>query len=131
MFPLWLVYLLIALLLLLDVLLAIEVAVVGIFLAAYVAYNIVTALVGRKIDRYLRERMDRLKQEAEARSQSLGKAAGHAKGVYSLLFLLYRIYDAGTSLLIASVAAVLLLAGFAGLAAVNVALLLLLNAYIL
>jgi hypothetical protein len=130
MLPLWLVYLLIVLILMLDVLLVIEVVAVGVFLVAYILFNIATAFLGRKIDRYIKERLDRMRQEAATKSENMGKATGHVKTVYSLLFLLYRIYDVTTSLVIGFIAFVLLVLGFAGLAVVNVALLWLLNAYI-
>ena len=131
MLPIWLVYILIALILIIDLLLVLEVVVVGIFLIAYILFNIATAILGRKIDRYIKERLDRMKQEAETKSENLGKATGHAKTVYSLLFTLYRIYDIGSALVLGFIAFVLLVLGFAGLAFVNVALLWLLNAYVI
>jgi hypothetical protein len=131
MLPLWLVYILIALILIIDLLLVLEVVVVGVFLIAYILFNIATALLGRKIDRYIKDRLDRMKQEAETKSENMGKATGHLKTVYSLLFTLYRIYDIGTSIIIAFVAFVLLTLGMVGLAIVNIALLWLLNAYVL
>lgn len=131
MLPLWLVYILIAIVLIIDLLLVLEVVIVGVFLIAYILFNIATALLGRKIDRYIKARLDRMKQEAETKSENMGKATGHVKTAYSLLFTLYRIYDIGTSLIIAFIAFVLLALGFAGLAIVNVVLLWLLNAYVL
>jgi hypothetical protein len=131
MLPIWLVYILIALILIIDLLLVIEVVVVGIFLIAYILFNIATAILGRKIDRYIKERLDRMKQEAGTKSENMGKATGHVKTVYSLLFTLYRIYDIGSALVIGFIAFVLLVLGLAGLAFVNVALLWLLNAYVL
>jgi hypothetical protein len=131
MLPLWLVYILIVLILIIDLLLVLEVVVVGVFLIVYILFNIATALLGRKIDRYIKERLDRMKQEAAAKSENMGKATGHVKTVYSLLFTLYRIYDIGSALVIGFIAFVLLALGFAGLAIVNVVLLWLLNAYVL
>ena len=131
MLPIWLVYILIALILIIDVLLVLEVVVVGIFLIAYILFNIATALLGRKIDRYIKARLDRVKQEAELRSQNQGKVAGHVKTLYSILFILYRIYDITTGLVVALIAFVLLTLGMAGLAIANIALLWLLNAYVL
>ncbi len=61
MFPIWLVYLLIALILIIDILLVLEVILVGIFLVAFIAFNIATAIIGKRIDRYIRERLDRMK----------------------------------------------------------------------
>jgi len=131
MLPLWLVYILIAILLILDLLLVLEVVVVGLFLIAYILFNIATALLGRKIDRYIKARLDRVKQEAELRSQNQGKVAGHVKTLYSILFILYRIYDITTGLVVALIAFVLLTLGIAGLAIVNIALFWLLNGYVL
>ncbi len=131
MLPIWLVYILIALILIIDILLVLEVIVVGIFLIAYILFNIATALLGRKIDRYIKARLDRVKQEAELRSQNQGKVAGHVKTLYSILFILYRIYDITTGLVVALIAFVLLTLGMAGLAIANIALLWLLNAYVL
>jgi hypothetical protein len=131
MLPLWLVYILIVLLLVLDILFLLEVVVVGVFLIAYILFNIATAILGRKIDRYIKARLDRMRQEAEAKSQERGKAYGHVKSVYSGAFLLYRIYDIISSVVIGLIAFVLLVLGFAALAVVNIALFWLFNAYIL
>jgi hypothetical protein len=131
MFPLWLVYLLIALILIIDLLLVLEVVLVGVFLIAYIAFNIVTALVGRKIDRYIQEKLDRMKLEAETKSENLGKATGHLKMVYRILYALYRIYDITSGLVVALIAIVLLTLGMAALAIVNIALLWLLNVYVI
>jgi|AGTN01.2.fsa_nt_gi hypothetical protein len=131
MLPLWLVYILVVILVVLDVLFVAGVIVVGVFLVAYILFNIATALFGRKVDRYIKARLDRMRQEAGATSENRSKAVGHAKTVYSIAFLLYRIYDITTSLVIGFVAFVLLVLGSAGLAIVNVALFWLLNAYIL
>lgn len=131
MFPGRLVYLLIALIIIIDILLVLEVILVGAFLIAYIAFNIVTALVGRKIDRYIKERLDRMKQEAETKSENLGRATGHLKTVYRILYTLYRIYDVTSGIVVALIAFVLITLGMAGLAIVNIALLWLLNAYVI
>jgi hypothetical protein len=130
MLPLWLVYILVVLLLTIDILLVIGVVLVGLFLVAYIAFNIVTTLIGVKIDRYIKERLDRMREEAGKKSQNMSKATGYVKTIYSLLFILYKIYDIGTGLIISLVAMVLLVIGFAGLAVVNIVLLWLLNAYV-
>jgi hypothetical protein len=131
MLPLWLVYILIAILIVLDILFVLEVVVVGVFIIAYIAFNIATALIGRRIDRYIKEKLDRMRKEAESTSQTKGQALGHVKNVYSLAFILYRIYDITTSLVIGLIAFVLLVLCVAGLAIVNIALLQLLTGYVL
>jgi hypothetical protein len=130
MLPLWLVYILVVLLLTIDILLVIGVVLVGLFLVAYIAFNIATTLIGVKIDRYIKERLDRMRDEAGKKSQNMSKATGYVKTIYSILFILYKIYDIGTGLIISLVAMVLLVIGFAGLAVVNIVLLWLLNAYV-
>lgn len=130
MLPMWLVYVLIVVLIILDVLFVIEVVVVGLFLVAYILFNIATALLGRKINRYIAEKLESMKQEATLKSENRGKAAGLVKTIYSVLYLLYRVYDVGTALLISLIAFVLLVMGFAGLAIINIALFWVLNAYI-
>jgi hypothetical protein len=130
MLPLWLVYILVVLLLTIDILLVIGVVLVGLFLVAYIAFNIATTIIGVKIDRYIKERLDRMREEAGKKSQNMSKATGYVKTIYSLLFILYKIYDIGTGLIISLVALVLLVIGFAGLAVVNIVLLWLLNAYV-
>ena len=133
MFPIWLVYLLIALILIIDILLVLEVILVGIFLVAFIAFNIATAIIGKKIDRYIRERLDRMKSDLESRPQGkgAGTATGHLKTIYRIAFTLYRIYDITSGIVVALIAFVLLTLGMAGLAIVNIALLWLLNAYVL
>lgn len=130
MLPMWLVYVLIVVLIILDVLFVIEVVVVGLFLVAYILFNIATALLGRKINRYIAEKLESMKQEATLKSENRGKAASLVKTIYSVLYLLYRVYDVGTALLISLIAFVLLVMGFAGLAIINIALFWVLNAYI-
>jgi hypothetical protein len=95
MFPLWLVYLLIALILILDTLLVIEVILVSLFLVAFIAFNIATAIIGKRIDRYTRERLDRMKSDLEAKPgwEGAGTATGHLKTVYRIAFTPYKIYD--------------------------------------
>ena len=132
MLPLWLVYLLVVLLLIADALLVTGVAAVGIFLVAYIAFNIFTHLMGIKIDRYVKGRLDRLKQDAEARLKDRGAGAIRlAKTAYSTLYLLYKIYDIASGLIVGLIAVVLLFIGAAALAIVNVALLWLLHTYVL
>lgn len=131
MLPLWLVYLLIVLILIIDVLLVIGVFLVGVFLVAFIAFNVFTHILGMKIDRHIKERLDRMKRDAEARSQESGaKAVGLARAGYSIAFTLYKIYDIASGLIVGLIALALLLVGAAGLAVVNVALLWLFNAYI-
>ncbi len=131
MLPLWLIYLLIALLLIVDVLLVLAEALVGLFLVAFVAFNVFTHILGTKIDRYIKERLDRMRRGAEAKSQQRGAGAiSLAKTGYSILFIVYKIYDIASGLIVGLIAVGLLLVGAAGLAVVNIALLWLLNAYI-
>ncbi len=131
MLPLWLIYLLIALLLIVDVLLVLAEALVGLFLVAFVAFNVFTHILGTKIDRYIKERLDRMRRGAEAKSQQRGAGAiSLAKTGYSILFIVYKIYDVTTGVLVTVVALAMLIIGMAGLAVVNIALLWLLNAYI-
>lgn len=131
MLPMWLVYMLMIVLIILDVLFVLEVAVVGVFLIAYILFNIATALLGRKINRYIAERLERARQEAALKSENRGKVAGLVKTAYSILYLAYRAYDVGTALIVALIAFALLIVGVAGLAFINIALFWLLNAYVL
>lgn len=131
MLPMWLIYMLIIVLIILDVLFVLEVAVVGVFLIAYILFNIATALLGRKINRYIAERLERARQEAALKSENRGKVAGLVKTAYSILYLAYRVYDVGTALIVALIAFALLIVGVAGLAFINIALFWLLNAYVL
>ncbi len=133
MFPLWFVYLLIALILIIDILLVLEVILVSIFLVAFIAFNITTAIIGKRIDRYIRERLDRMKHDLESRpgGNGAGAATGHLKTIYRIAYTLYRIYDITSGIVVALIAFVLITLGMAGLAIVNIALLWLLNAYVL
>ena len=131
MLPLWLVYLLVILVLLIDALLMIGMAAVGLFLIAYIMFNVLTHLLGIKIDRYIKGRLDRLREDAGARSQDKANAIGLAKTTYSTLYLLYKIYDIASGLIVGLIAVVLLFIGAAALAIVNLALLWLLHAYVL
>ncbi len=47
MLPLWLIYIFIIILVILDVLFVLGVVIVGLFLVVYILFNIATALVGR------------------------------------------------------------------------------------
>lgn len=129
----WLVYLLIALILIIDILLVLEVILVGVFLIAFIAFNIATAIIGKKIDRYIRERLDRMKSGLEAKPgwEGAGTATGHLKTVYRIAYTLYKIYDISSGIVVGLIAFVLLTLGLAGLAVVNIALFWLLNAYVI
>lgn len=129
----WLVYLLIALILIIDVLLVLEVILVGLFLVAFIAFNLATAIIGKRIDRYIRERLDRMKSDLESKPgwEGAGTATGHLKTVYRLAYALYKIYDITSGIVVGLIAFVLITLGMAGLAIVNIALLWLLNAYVL
>ncbi len=132
----WWLILIIVLILLLDVLLVIGIAIVVIFLAAYIAFNVFTGFIKLMINKLVHDILDYLKKYAEEKSQGktseYGKKLVEAvKWIYRVVFWLYNIIQLGIDAAICLAAVALIALGMAALAVINLALAWLIYAYVL
>jgi hypothetical protein len=135
MIPIWLIYLLIVVILLLDVLLVIGLFAGGIFLLALVVLGILSGFVEKMVDRFIRDILDRMEQYIKSHPSGKGglasDIAGFVKMVYSILYTLYNAFQLASGLVIGLITLGLMFLDMAVLAVLNVGLLWLLNTYVI
>ncbi len=85
--PNWLVYLFIALILIADLLLITGIAIVAIFLVAYIAFNVFTGFIKLMINKLIHDILDYLKKYAEEKSK--GKTSEYGKAVVDVVKWVY------------------------------------------
>ncbi len=132
----WWLILIIVLILLLDVLLVIGIAIVAVFLIAYVAFNVFTGFIKLMINKLIHDILDYLKKYAEEKSQGktseYGKKLVEAvKWIYRVVFWLYNIIQFGIDAAVCLAAIALILLGMAALAVINLVLAWLIIVYVL
>jgi hypothetical protein len=125
--PNWLVYLFIALILIADLLLIIGIAIVAIFLVAYIAFNVFTGFIKMMINKLIHDLLDYLKKYAEEKSKGKTSEYGKAlvdvvKWVYRVVFWLYNIIQLGIDAAICLAAVALIVLGLVTLAIINLVL---------
>jgi hypothetical protein len=136
MVPLWLVYLLIALIILADAVLFAGIVVVGLFLIAYVGLNVFTGFIKLMINQLIKDILEYLKRYIESKSK--GKTAGYARGlvdvvkwVYTVVFWAYNVFQLALDVVVALAAVGLILIGMAALAVLNAVLAWLVYAFLI
>ncbi len=125
--PNWLVYLFIALILIADLILVLGIAIVVIFLAAYIAFNVFTGFIKLMINKLIHDVLDYLKKYAEEKSKGKTSEYGKAlvdvvKWVYRVVFWLYNIIQLGIDAAVCLAAVGLILLGLFALAVINLVL---------